>query len=294
MRNLYINNKIQASNDLYVKASSEPSGALFLDDYPDTEYYYSLNRGETGATTDVCELQRDGAVTQNFTAEELQDGTLATFATGGEARLRRLINQGTVSRDFENTTYSTQPRVYRDDELYLFNGKLYFSGVETSVLIETDKRNPILDKDSTAYVVFRSQGAANVGGVFEEVQNAGERILMYSDTRSSLFRHSNYAPSSSNFISFSSQQPQEEIRLYALRKTGNTIEAYDESGLVASISTSDNFAGSAQTSFSLFLQTIGSLHFRGHIAEVIVREKSDDNATLQDIIDHRKAYYGIV
>lgn len=278
-----------------MKAKAGVTGGLFLDDYADTEYYYSLNRGKTGATTDVCELQITGGVTQLFTSEELEDGTLDTFAGSNEARIKKIINQGTVARDMEQATFSAQPSAYDGTDLYKFGGKIYMSGVGRNVKIETDKRDPILDEDSTVYVVFRSQGAVNVGGVFEEVQNSGERVVIYSDTRSSLFRHSNYAPSSSSsLISFSSQQPQEEIRIYALRRTGNTVEAYDENGFVASISSSNIFVGTAQTSFSLFLQTIGSLYFAGHIAELIVRAKSDDNTTLQDIIDHRKAYYGIV
>jgi hypothetical protein len=77
----------------------------------------------------------------------------------------------------------------------------------------------------------------------------------------------------------------------AYRKTGTTIEAFDENGLFASTTVSQTF--SANTFFELGRQQAGPLWFTGFVGCVIVRAQSDSNSTLNDIIDFLKLEYGI-
>lgn len=272
--------------------TNQASGVPFLDIWTDTEYYYSLNRGGS-LTTDVVQGRNSGASLQDFTPEELEDGTLATFAAGNEVRISALYNQGSVSRDMVQSTASNMPNLYNGSDLYKFNDKMYMSGVERNSYLATADASSILDKDSTVYIVFKSQNAADNEGIFEEFrESTSNRIAVYSDTRAVTFAHSNYAPTgSTNLMSFPSQQPQETIRLYALRRTGSLVEAFDENGFVDSITSADTF--SANTALELFRQNVGFLNHRGHIAELIIREQADDTTTLNDIINHRKTYYGI-
>ena len=268
------------------------SSNLILDLFPDTEYFYSLNRGGSN-TTNVVQGRNNQNNFQDFTPEELEDGTFSAFASGGEVRVRKLYNQGTVNRTFEQTTAVDMPNLGNPD-LYKFNDRMYMSGVERDSFIQTDSKSPVLDEDSTVYLVFRSESQTEqaIQGVFEETRGNQRRIAIYSDTRNFNFRHSNYAPAGAgNFISYTSQQPTGTIRLYALRRTGNLVEAFDENGLVGSITSSDSFGGNAL--FVLFRQTVGPRYFRGHVAELMIRKKSDTNTDLNTIINHRKDFYGI-
>ena len=275
-----------------INAGGTSATPLILDLFPDTEYFYSLNRGGAN-TTDVVEGQKSGAVTENFTPEELEDGTFATFANGGEVRARTLYNQGTVNRPIEQTTFTDMPNL-GNPSLYTFNDRLFVSAQERNCFMESALATSILDKDSTVYITFRSQSAQNIGGVFESRQSSAQnRVVVYSDTRTSLFRYVNYAPSStSNFINFSAQQSVDTVRIYALRRTGNLVEAFDCNGFVGSVTSSDSF--SVQTLLVLFRQTQGNLYFRGCFAELMIREKSDSNTDLNAIIQNRKNYYSII
>lgn len=263
---------------------------LILDLFPDTEYFYSLNRGGAN-TTDVVEGEKSGAITENFTPEELEDGTFATFANGGEVRVRSLYNQGTVNRPFLQANFASMPNL-GNPSLYTFNDKMYMSGVERNSELITSEMSSVLDKDSTLYIVFRSQSNVSGQSPFEEGVSSN-RIGLFSDTRSSLFRHANYAPTgANNLLNFNSQQPTQTIRLLALRKTGNLIEAFDENGLVDSVTSSDGFAGNRP--LRLFWQSVSPIfYFRGHLAVLMIREKSDTNTDLNTIINNSKAFYGI-
>ena len=275
-----------------INAGGMSATPLILDLYPDTEYFYSPNRGGAN-TTDVVQGRNNQNNFQDFTPEELEDVTFSAFASGGGVRVRKLYNQGTVNRTFEQTTAVDMPNLGNPD-LYKFNDKIFMSGVERNSFIETDSKSTLLDSDSTVYLVFRSESQTlqGVQGVFEETQGNQRRIAIYSDTRNFNFRHSNFVPDGApNFISFTSQQPTETIRLYALRRTGNLVEAFDENGLVGSITSSDSFGGNAL--FVLFRQTAGPRFFRGHVAELMIRKKSDTNTDLNTIINHRKEFYGI-
>lgn len=278
-------------------ASGGVQNNLFLDIYPDTEYYFSLNRGKTGATIDVCLAEKAGNIEQDFTSEELESAVFDTFANGEEVRLSFIYNQSFGALPwFGTSAFSGMPNI-GNPNLYKFNDKMYMSAVERNCVLQTPSNSgidSILDKDSTIYIVFRSQNNNTIQGLIEErslLLNAN-RVALYSDLRNTSFMHSNYAPTgANNFLSFNNQQPQETIRIYTLRRTGNIVEAFDENGLIDSTISNDSFSGA--TLFSLFWQRAGFLHFRGHIAEVIIREQSDNNTILNNIINHRKNYYGI-
>ena len=264
--------------------------SLFLDIWDDTEYFFSLNRGGT-STTDVVQGFNSLSNVQDFTPEELQDGTFASFAGGAIVGAQRLYNQGTASVFF--TAQDIRRPNIGNPSLYIYNDRMYLSAVENNSFMQLNNASSILDKNSTVYITYRSQNGLSIGGLLTERQTSNRRIAIFSDTRDFDFRHSNYRPSGiNNPLSYASQQPQNELRVIAYRRNGNLVEAFDESGLVIdSLTSSDVFGGG--TSLNLFLQIIGPLYFRGHIAEVIIRETADSNPTLQEIINHRRDYYGI-
>lgn len=273
-----------------INAGGSSAPLLFLDEYTTTEYFYSLNRGGAD-TTNVAELRNADNEYQFFTPEQLEDATFTTFNGGGETRISELVNQGTVARNLEQPTIANMPNV-GNPNLYKFNDRIYMSGVERNSVMATGIDTPILDKDSTVYLTYRSQNGIDIGGMFEDISlvNISEKVVIYSDIRASNFRLVNYSPTGINaFINFNTQQPANTLRMLALRRTGNLVEAYDENGLVGSITSANEFA--SDTFLTIFRQTAGSLFFKGHLAELIVREQSDTD--IIDIINNRKNYYGI-
>jgi hypothetical protein len=275
---------------------SKKSKDYFLDLYP-SEYYYSLNRGSklTGVSCTAAE-GTSGAI-QDLTPEEINQSDLTAILPGtNEIRCGRLYNQGSAGRELTSPTVSE--RLFMADTSrvpFVFNGMNYvdFRGAERLTTTTVSDANALLDKNSTVYLVYRSQSAATVEGVFyEQTSNSGNRIGIYSDMRATAFRHTIYSPAATvTLLDYPAQQPTNTLRVVAYRKTGTTVEAFDENGLVASTTVSQTF--SANTFFELGRQAAGPLWFTGFVGCVIVRAQSDSNSTLNDIFDFLKTEYGI-
>jgi hypothetical protein len=278
----------------YTYYGSKKSKDYFLDLYP-AEYYYSLNRGSKH-TTDVARAI-SGSDDHVLTPEDIEQSTLTALYSGSEeVRIERLTNQGTAGRNLTAPTSGERPYLADSARVpFVFNGMNYvdFRGAERLTTTNVSAGNALLDKNSTVYLVYRSQGTASIQGVFyEQTSNSQNRIGMFSDTRATLFRHTIYSPDATvTFLDYTAQQPTNTIRVVAYRKTGTTIEAFDENGLVASTTVSETF--SAQNFFELGRQAAGPLWFTGFVGCVIVRAQSDSNSTLNDIFDFLKTEYGI-
>jgi hypothetical protein len=273
---------------------SKTSKDYFLDLYP-SEYYYSLNRGSVH-TTDVARAI-SGSDDHVLTPEDIEQSTLTALYSGSEeVRIERLTNQGTAGRNLGAPTSGARPYLADSARLpFIFNGMNYvdFRGAERLNTASVTAANALLDKNCTVYLVYRSQATAAIEGIFfEQTSTDANRIGMFSDTRATLFRHTVYSPAATaTLLDYPAQQPTNTIRVVAYRKTGTTIEAFDENGLVASTTVSQTF--SANTFFELGRQASGPLWFTGFVGCVIVRAQSDSNSTLNDIIDFLKLEYGI-
>jgi hypothetical protein len=280
----------------YTYYGSKKSREYFLDLYP-SEYYYSLNRGSKH-TTDVANISEAATTTPNFdvTPEDINQGTLTSLfpLATSNILLSTLFNQGS-SGVFNLARIGTnRARVADASKMpYTFNSMNYINFSPTASLVTANLSATILDKNSTVYLVYRSQSAAAIEGIFfEQTSTDANRIGLFSDTRATLFRHTVYSPAATaTLLDYTAQQPTNTIRVVAYRKTGTTIEAFDENGLVGSTTVSQTF--SANTFFELGRQQAGPLWFTGFVGCVIVRAQSDSNSTLNDIIDFLKLEYGI-
>jgi hypothetical protein len=273
---------------------SKTSQQYFLDLFP-SEYYYSLDRGSvmSGNVVTVRDRETAGFTDYNLTPEEVTDGTMLSLLGANNGFARALFSQGSVARTM-NQTGAGMPFVANLGNPYLFNGKpfIFFDTASNRTMASASGAS-ILDKNSTLYLVYRSQSGLSVESVFTEDDplTTGNRVTMFSDTRATLFRHSAYSPQVTvNTPSYSVQQPVEQIRVVALRRTGNLIEAFDETGLVDSITSSDTFG--VDTRFLLGRQVATSF-FTGYFGTLVIRETSDDNTTLTNIINFLKTEYGI-
>jgi hypothetical protein len=280
----------------YTYYGSKKSKDYFLDLYP-SEYYYSLNRGSK-LTGDVANILEAATTTPTFdvTPEDINQGTLTSLfpLATGEIVLNTLFNQGSSGVFSFQQIAPNRARVANASKVpFVFNSMNYINFAVTARLVTSNLSATILDKNSTVYLVYRSQGTASNEGVFYEQTSTGaNRVGLYSDTGATVFRHTIYSPAATvTQLTYAAQQPTNTLRVFAYRRTGNTVEAFDENGLLASAINSETFT--ANTFFELGRQQAGGLNFTGFVGAVIVRAQSDSNSTLNDIIDFLKTEYGI-
>jgi hypothetical protein len=276
---------------------SKTSRQYFLDLFP-SAYYYSLNRGSV-LSGDVARLRQNATSLEiDVEAEEINQSTLtALFPSSGQLRARILYNQGSAGAFNMPSVVSTEgANVSDEDRLpYTFNS-IPFLGFQNAPQLQRSSNlsATILDKNSTVYLVYRSQYTLSSQGVFYEQQatSSQQRVGLFSATTASGFTHSVHRPATTvTVLSYGGQQPTNTLRVVAYRKTGTTVEAFDENGLVDSATVSETFASA--TFFELGRQAIGGLNFTGFCGAVIVRTSADDNTTLNNIINFLKTEYGI-
>jgi hypothetical protein len=282
----------------YTYYGSKKSKDYFLDLYP-SEYYYSLNRG-SNFSGDVARLRQNATGTEiNVVSEDITQSNLtALFPTSGSLRARIIYNQGNAGvRDFSSVLGTEGANVADVNRLPIFFNSMLFLGFAANLRhITSNLPATVLDKNSTVYLVYRSQNATTNENLFYEDTEASGNVSigMLSDTRATTFIHTSYRPQGTTSpvtLNYASQQPTDTLRVVAYRKTGNTIEAFDENGLIASATSSLTF--SLSTKFYLGSRFTSPVNFTGFVGAVIVRAQSDSNSTLNDIFDFLKNEYGI-
>jgi len=220
---------------------------------------------------------------------------IETFLNGNDGRVVRIFNVGSNLLDvfdLRQNTAGAQPFIARNGVVEVENGlPIIDFGGGNYFLQQQTPNAAIQDKDSLACHVFKSQSGVEGGGVFEEVStvNGNNRIVQFSDTRATIFRHSNYAPQTANFLDFPSQQPTNTLRQMSLEKSGNTVNGYAENNLIDTITSSQGFT--ANTVFKLGLQTAGLSFFNGEWFETLIW--ASDNYDRNLIENNQINYYGV-
>lgn len=219
---------------------------------------------------------------------------IEAFLDGFDGRVSRIFNVGSNLSglfDLFQNSAGFQPFIARNGVVEVENGlPIIDFGGGNYFLQMAFITAPIQDKDSLVAHVFKSQSGIEIGGVFEEVTfaNTANRIVTYSDTRATLFRHSNYSPQADNFLDFSSQQPTNTLRQYSLERSGNTVNAYADNQLINTATTAQGFT--TNTVFALGRQALGSF-FNGNWFETLIW--SSDNYDRNLIENNQMNYYGV-
>jgi hypothetical protein len=220
---------------------------------------------------------------------------IESFLDGDDGRVVRIFNVGSNLLDvfdLRQNTAGAQPFIARNGVVEVENGlPIIDFGGGNYFLNQPSLNAAIQDKDSLAAHVFKSQSGIENSGVFEEVSQADglNRIVTFSDTRATLFRHSNYSPDANNFLSFSSQQPTNTLRQYSLERSGNTVNAYAENQLIETATTSQGFT--SNTIFVLGRQSAGPSNFNGKWFETLIW--TSDNYDRNLIENNQINYYGV-
>jgi len=220
---------------------------------------------------------------------------IEAFLNGNDGRVVRIFNVGSSLApvfDLQQNAAGSQPFIARNGVVEVENGLPIIDFGGGNYFLEQQTSNAaIQDKDSLASHVFKSQSGVESGGVFEEVSavQGNNRIVQFSDTRATLFRHSNYAPQAANFLSFSSQQPTNTLRQMSLERSGNTVNGYAESNLIETIISSQGFT--SNTVFGLGRQNAGPIFFNGKWFETLIW--ASDNYDRNLIENNQMTYYGV-
>jgi hypothetical protein len=219
---------------------------------------------------------------------------IEAFLNGRDGRVVRIFNVGSNLAsifDLRQNTAGSQPFIARNGVVEVENGLPIIDFGGGNHFLNTLTNAPIQDKDSLAAHVFKSQSGLEISGVFEEVRqgSAVNRIVTYSDTRATLFRHSLYSPQADNVLDFPSQQPTNTLRQMSLERSGNTVNGYAESNLIDSATTPQGFT--TNTVFRLGLQSAGGPFFNGKWFETLIW--ASDNYDRNLIENNQINYYGV-
>ena len=131
----------------------EPAPSGFLAAYPGAAGAYSL-RDLTGDGGAVVRAYRVADTTeQDFTAAEITDGTLATFANGGDVRVETLYDQSGNGRDLPRTYGNAL--IVASGAVNLSNGKPFIAFPSLKATFHATESGPLLE-DLTLLCVHQS------------------------------------------------------------------------------------------------------------------------------------------
>jgi hypothetical protein len=276
-----------------------PPPSLILDQVTGAIHAYSnarlLRTAYSGNLIEVRRSSDNTATGIGASGGELNQSDLTTFTGGGNGFTRTKYDQ-VGSRDMVQTTNANQPQIVVSGSVVTVSGKPYAQYNGSSTVLATGTATPILDANSTVFVVFESQSGENIQGVFEELRadlsDIGKRIILISDTRNTLFRHTIYNTSGTNyFLNFPSQQPVNTKRIFFYKKNGNDIDVFDQTGLIASQTILDAFG--VNTVLELGRQLAGNLYFGGKIAELLIWNRALTSGEMTTVTNNIKSFYSI-
>ena len=228
-----------------------PTSGL-LADYPNASAAYSL-RSLSNLTASVVRVRRDSDnVEQDFTAAQINDGTLATFCSGTDGFISIWYDQSRHRNNLSQTAATSQPKLVNNGVIVAINGKsaALFDGNNDYLL------NSLLNI-SQPYTMFDvSQASAIHSGIVIGIGADRSSYYSSSGTRN-LYLYSNLIGSTytANTTNLS----------FAL--ANNTQSAIALNGASAIIGNAGN-AGVA--SMSLGAQVSGGAAFNGYVQEFII------------------------
>jgi hypothetical protein len=273
-----------------------PPPSLILDQVTGAIQAYSNARklidSYTGALIRVRRSSDNTESDIGVSGNELDQSALTSFTGANNGFIRTKYCQLT-GRNLAQTTTANQPQIVASGTVIALNGKPYAQYDGSNDFMATGSATPILDNDSTVFVVFESQSGETNQTVFQEIRIVNNRVNIYSDTRNTIFLHSGYRPNDVDNLlnNFSSQQPTSTKRILALRRTGNLVEAFDENGFVDDLTSSDVF--SANTILELGRLNEVSLYFGGKIAELLIWNRALTSGEMTTVTNNIKSFYSI-
>jgi hypothetical protein len=256
---------------------------LLFDKYANGIFGYSFNklRAAYSGYSSTIRSSAGGTLDVGFVGNNYDSVAQATFIGANSGYVTTRYDQ-VGSRNLTQGTTANQPRVVNAGTPDTSGGKQAMKFDGTNDLLTSASGTSILDKNSTVFVVFESQSGLAVQGVFtEQGVTTGNRVGIYSDTRATLFRHSNYNPgTTASLISYGSQRPTSIRQCLALRRTGSLTEGFLNGVFVGSITNAETF--SETTVLEIGRQLSGSIYFGGKVQSLAGFSVSMSDADVLD------------
>lgn len=221
---------------------------------------------------------------------------IASFCGASRGFVRIWYNLGTLNYDISQGANSSQPLIYDGSSFFTEGGKYYVDGSYQNSfldgpLLDHSLGETITDKDHIISIVCKTQNGLSVQGLFEEVPSGdvNARNIFLSDTRTNRLAYIDAAGTDETVL-FSAQQAQNTLKIYGWdKRTSGNSSLYINGSVDASAAITGTFTNN--TVLKLFRQSAGTnIIFRGKIAECVLRNDSDDIASL---VSEQNAYYSI-
>jgi hypothetical protein len=254
-----------------------------------------LRTAYSGNLIEVRRSSDNTATGIGVSADELDQSALTTFTGGGNGFTRTKYDQ-VGSRDMVQTTNGNQPQIVVSGSVVAVSGKPYAQYDGSNDFMLTGSATPILDDDSTLFVVFESQSGTSIQDVFNEhTGTVGQFIRILSDTRATIFNQIAYRPDAGTDtrLSFTSQQPDSTKRIYVFRKTGTLIEAFDENGFVDDATIASVFGSNTALILGRLNNPAPANYFSGKIAELLIWNRALTSGEMTTVTNNIKAFYSI-
>lgn len=275
------------SNTRTVTFSITRAVSYILDTYTNSSVAYSL-RKLSSSTTNVVRVRRDSDDTeQDFSADEINDGTLTTFVGSGDGFISIIYDQSGNSNNGVQTNNSSQPKIVESGSLVLDNGKpsMLFSGGQSFDFtpFEIDKSNGFHSFYINTYLGQNNHRIISMVGLTQDYTTLGVLV----STRQ-------YGLNGENIITLGSSlngSGVNELNVYKSNSTSNTILRNGNQ-----LGTSPNSSTSVFTpSFAKIgdaAQGGSNTSANGRIKEIIIFNNNQDNND-SDIQSDMNVYYSV-
>lgn len=259
-----------------------------LDTYTSSSVAYSLRQLSSSASNVVRVRRGSDDTEQDFSSDEITDGTLTTFVGSGDGFVSIIYDQSGNGNDGVQTNTSSQPKIIDSGSLILDNNEpsMLFSGSQSLNFnpFQIDKSNGFFCFYVTTYLGVNNHRILSMG-------SSGQRDYVSGGV---LLATRQYGLNGENIITLSSSlngSGSDELNIYKSNSTSNAI-----------IRNSVKIGTSANTSTSVFTPSeakIGgqvasaSSYANARIKEVIVfnnDQSTNESLIEQDINDYYSIY----
>tara|TARA_R100001198_G_C5235709_1_gene213703 strand:+ start:515 stop:1693 length:1179 start_codon:yes stop_codon:yes gene_type:complete len=156
-----------------------PAPSLLLDLYPNARVAYSLRKLKTGVTSVVRIRRSSDNAEQDFTADEVTDGTLTTFTGANDGFVVTWYDQSGGGNDATQSTASSQPQIVSAGSVILDNGLPCLDFLGTKRLILSGAQLNASASDFSTYCVTGSTGAMTIYDIASRIQCVINRTYSY-------------------------------------------------------------------------------------------------------------------
>jgi|SaaInlV_120m_DNA_3_1039746.scaffolds.fasta_scaffold08870_5 hypothetical protein len=264
------------------------SASYLLDTYTNSSLAYSL-RQLSSSTTSVVRVRRDSDNTeQDFSADDITDGTLTTFVGSGDGFVTTIYDQSGNSNNGVQTNTSSQPKIVDNGSLILDNNEpsMLFSGSQSFDFnpFQIDKSDGFFCFYVTTYLGVNNHRVLSMG-------LSGQRDYVSGGV---LIATRQYGLNGENIITLSSSlngSGSDELNIYKSNSISNAIVRNN-----VQIGTSSNLSVAAFTPTEAKIGgdvASSSGYANARIKEVIVfnnDQSANESSIQQDMNDYYSIY----